>query len=56
MGKHGAKQILELDPEDVSSYALLSSIFAAADNWHLCVNTERQSKESHEKTARLHLD
>jgi hypothetical protein len=32
MGKHVAKQILELDPEDASSYALLSSIFAAAGN------------------------
>jgi hypothetical protein len=32
MGKHAAKQILELDPEDASCYALLSSIFAAAGN------------------------
>ncbi len=56
MGKHVAKQILELDPEDATSYALLSSIFAAADNQHFCVNTEQQSKEAHEKTVRLHLD
>jgi hypothetical protein len=32
MGKNVAKQILELDPEVVSSYALLSSIFAAGGN------------------------
>ncbi|CAN6442500.1 unnamed protein product [Victoria cruziana] len=34
MAELAAGRLLELDPEDVSSYVLLSNVYAAADHWH----------------------
>ncbi|CAK9218943.1 unnamed protein product [Sphagnum troendelagicum] len=40
-----AKQILEMEPENAAVYVLLSNIYAAAGNRHLCENVGRQRKE-----------
>jgi pentatricopeptide repeat protein len=40
-----AKQILEMEPENVVSYVLLSNIYASAGKGHLCENVEWQRKE-----------
>jgi len=37
-----AKQILELEPEDVTGYMLLSNMYAPAGNNHLCEAVEWQ--------------
>jgi hypothetical protein len=36
---------LELESENASGYVLLSSIYAAAGNKHLCEEVEQQGKE-----------
>ncbi len=40
-----AKQFLELEPENAVDYVLLSNIYAAAGNRHLCENVELQRQE-----------
>jgi len=45
MAEHVTKQILEMEPDNAASYVLLSNIYAAAGNRHLCENVERQRKE-----------
>jgi hypothetical protein len=40
-----AKRILETEPENAAGYVLLSNIYAAAGNRHLCENVEWQRKE-----------
>jgi pentatricopeptide repeat protein len=45
MAERIAKRILEIDPENAAGYVLLSNIYAAAGNRHLCENIERQRKE-----------
>ncbi|KAH8944738.1 hypothetical protein BDL97_12G000400 [Sphagnum fallax] len=45
MAERVAKQILEMEPENAAVYVLLSNIYAAAGNRHLCENVERQRKE-----------
>jgi hypothetical protein len=45
MAEHVAKQILELEPDNAAGYVLLSNIYAAAGNRHICVNVEWQRKE-----------
>jgi pentatricopeptide repeat protein len=40
-----AKRILEMERENAAVYVLLSNIYAAAGNRHLCENVERQRKE-----------
>ncbi|CAK9862732.1 unnamed protein product [Sphagnum jensenii] len=42
--KHIAKQILEIEPENAAGYLLLSNIYIAASNMHLCESVERQRK------------
>jgi len=44
MGECFAKEILELEPENAAGYVLLSNIYAAAGNSHLCENVEQQRK------------
>jgi hypothetical protein len=44
MGERVAKDILELEPENAAGYVLLSNIYAAAGNSHLCENVEQQRK------------
>ncbi len=52
-----AKQILAMEHESVAGYVLLSNIYAAAGNGHLCENIEWQRKEKGaKKQDRLHLD
>jgi pentatricopeptide repeat protein len=41
-----ARQILELEPENVVGYVLLANIYASAGNMHLCEDVERQRKEN----------
>jgi pentatricopeptide repeat protein len=45
MAEHVAKQILEMEPDNAANYVLLSNIYAAAGNRHLCENVEWQRKE-----------
>ncbi|CAK9266694.1 unnamed protein product [Sphagnum jensenii] len=45
MGERVAKQFLELEPENAVDYVLLSNIYAAAGNRHLCENVELQRHE-----------
>ncbi|CAM6033611.1 unnamed protein product [Sphagnum compactum] len=45
MAERIAKRILEIDPENAAGYVLLSNIYAAGGNRHLCENIERQRKE-----------
>jgi hypothetical protein len=39
-----SKQILELVPENTAGYMLLSNIYAAIGNTHLCENVEQHRK------------
>ncbi|CAM6018342.1 unnamed protein product [Sphagnum balticum] len=45
MAEHVAKRILDLEPDSAAGYVLLSNIYAAAGNRHLCENVARQRKE-----------
>jgi hypothetical protein len=36
MAEHVARQVLELEPKNAAGYVLLSKIYAAAANKHLC--------------------
>jgi pentatricopeptide repeat protein len=45
MAERVAKRILEMERENAAVYVLLSNIYAAAGNRHLCENVERQRKE-----------
>ncbi|KAH9540910.1 hypothetical protein CY35_14G031200 [Sphagnum magellanicum] len=45
MAERVAKQILEMEPDNAAGYVLLSNIYAAAGNRHLCENVERQRME-----------
>jgi hypothetical protein len=45
MGKCVAKQVLELEHENLTNYVLLSNIYATSGNIHLCEDVERQRKE-----------
>ncbi len=40
-----AKQILEMEPDNAPAYVLLSNIYVAAGNRHLCENVEQQREE-----------
>jgi hypothetical protein len=40
-----AKRILEMELENAAGYVLLSNIYAAVGNRHLCENVEWQGKE-----------
>jgi pentatricopeptide repeat protein len=45
MAERVAERILEMEPQNAAGYVLLSNIYAAAGNRHLCENVERQRKE-----------
>ncbi len=45
MAERIAKQILELEPDNAAVYVLLSDIYAAGGNKHLCQTIEQQRKE-----------
>jgi len=45
MAEHVVKQIIELGPENAAVYVLLSNIYTAAGNRHLCEDVERQRRE-----------
>ncbi|CAM6058325.1 unnamed protein product [Sphagnum tenellum] len=45
MAERVAKQILEMEPDNAAGCVLLSNIYAAAGNRHLCENFERQRME-----------
>jgi hypothetical protein len=45
MAEHVANRILEMEPDNAAGYVLLSNIYAAAGNWHLCEDVEWQRKE-----------
>ncbi|CAK9200416.1 unnamed protein product [Sphagnum troendelagicum] len=57
MGECVAKQFLELQPENAVDYVLLSNIYAAAGNRHLCENVELQETGKRcGESDRSHLD
>jgi len=45
MGERVVKQVLELEHENVTNYVLLSNIYDASGNIHLCEDVEQQRKE-----------
>ncbi|CAM6069276.1 unnamed protein product [Sphagnum tenellum] len=45
MAERIAKQILEMEPDNAAVYVLLSDIYAAGGNKHLCQTIEQQRKE-----------
>jgi hypothetical protein len=45
MAERVVKQIIELGPENAAVYVLLSNIYTAAGNRHLCEDVERQRRE-----------
>jgi hypothetical protein len=45
MAEHIAKRLLEMETDNAAGYVLLSNIYAAAGNRHLCENVEQQRKE-----------
>jgi hypothetical protein len=52
-----AKQILEMEPNNATSYMLLSNIYVVIGNEHLSENVEQQKKEKGcEKTAKSYLE
>jgi hypothetical protein len=46
MEEHASKQLVKLDLENVTTYVLLSNIYAAVGKRDLYENVERQKKES----------
>jgi hypothetical protein len=54
MGECVAKQVLELEPENVMGYVLLSNICASAGTRHLSENIEQQRKERGQFAFALH--
>jgi hypothetical protein len=46
MAEHVSKQILDLEPDSAAGYVLLSNIYAATGNRHLCENVAQQRKEN----------
>ncbi len=54
MGECVAKQVLELEPENVEGYVLLSNVYAAAGNQDLSKNVEWQRKERGVKKQQGH--
>jgi hypothetical protein len=53
MAEHVARQVLELEPENAAGYVLLSNIYAAAANKHLCEDDDREARGK--RQARSHL-
>jgi pentatricopeptide repeat protein len=45
MAEHIAKQVLEMEPDSAAGYVLLSNIYAAGGNMHLCENVEGEKKQ-----------
>eukprot|EP01018_Ginkgo_biloba_P000673 Gb_14133 [translate_table: standard] len=45
MGKHAAESILELEPQEVSTYVLLANIYAAAGMWDDVVTVRKLMKD-----------
>jgi pentatricopeptide repeat protein len=45
IGKHAAERILELEPEEVSTYVLLSNIYAAAGKWDDVVSVRKLMRD-----------
>jgi hypothetical protein len=49
-----AKQILEMEPKNVVCYVLLSNIYVATGNRHLCEKVEWQKKKRCNEIIGLH--
>ncbi len=45
MAERVTKQILEIEPYNAAAYVLLSNMYAAAGNRHLCEKVEQQREE-----------
>ncbi len=45
MAECTAKQVLEMEPDNAAGYVLLSNIYAAGGNMHLCENVEGEKKQ-----------
>ncbi len=54
LGHHDIERC-EMEPENAASFVLLSNIYAAVGNIHLCENVEHQRKEKGAKKC-SHLD
>jgi hypothetical protein len=51
-----ARRILEMEPDNSADYELLSNIYAAGGNWHLCENVKLEIGKMWDEIAGLDLD
>ncbi|MBA0880787.1 hypothetical protein Goshw_026229 [Gossypium schwendimanii] len=49
LGEFAARKIMALDPEDVSSYIMLSNAYAAAGRWEIAATVRKEIKEKQMK-------
>ncbi len=56
MAERVARRILEMEPDNVDDYGLLSNIYAAGGNRHLCENVKLEQGKMWDEIAGSHLD
>ncbi|KAH9536443.1 hypothetical protein CY35_17G109100 [Sphagnum magellanicum] len=56
MAERVARRILEMEPDNAADYGLLSNIYAAPGNRHLCENVKLEIGKRWDQIAGSHLD
>jgi hypothetical protein len=56
MAERVARRILEMEPDNAADYGLLSNIYAAPGNRHLCENVKLEIGKRWDEIAGSHLD